>query len=284
MVGNCGSMSTGAGPICSAIRGRTTGAGIQAVYGKGAGEVMVNSTKDELAILVTLQRCEEKINRLEADLAKVDTRILALDDQLATYEKQVADQKQRLEDLGAAYRSGESEVKIVESQVEKSQEKLRAVKTNKEYQSTLKEIDDLKKKASALEDTMLVHLDEIEAAESELGRANADLDDVRVDVSSQRKEISVQAEEQKRVLTGIQQEREAIMARMPQALIDKYSKVKHQGRGVAVAAVTDAVCQVCRMNIPPQLFNELQRMDTMRMCPNCQRIIYPSVALEEAIE
>lgn len=244
----------------------------------------MNNTRDELAILVTLQRCEKKITRLETDLAKVDARILALDDQLATYEKQVADGKQRLEDLGAAYRSGESEVKMLEAQVVKSQEKLRAVKTNKEYQSTLKEIDDLKEKTSGIEDTLLVQLDEIETAETDLVRANADLDDVSVDVTSQRKEISDQADDQKRVLAGIQQEREEIKSRMPQALIEKYSRVKRQGRGVAVAAVSDAVCQVCRMNIPPQLFNELQRMDTMRMCPNCQRIIYPAVALEEEIE
>jgi uncharacterized protein len=38
--------------------------------------------------------------------------------------------------------------------------------------------------------------------------------------------------------------------------------------------VSDAVCNGCNVNLPPQLYNELQRSDTLRYCPNCQRIIY----------
>ena len=87
----------------------------------------MSSTKDELAILVALQRCEKEINVLEDDLGKVNARITSLNDQLADYEKLVAEGQQRLDDLKAQYRSGESEVKIIESQIEKSQEKLGAV-------------------------------------------------------------------------------------------------------------------------------------------------------------
>lgn len=241
----------------------------------------MSSTKNELVVLVALQRCEKEISALESDLAKVDARVVALNDQLAEYEKRVADGIERLDGLKKQYRSGESEVKMVEAQIAKSQEKLGAVKTNKEYQSTLKEIDDMKVKASQLEDGMLQNLDDIETAEESLVQANADLDDVKVDVISQQKEIRTQAQGQETLVSGARQEREQILTRMTDALIEKYNKVKVQGRGVAIAAVSDAVCQVCRMNIPPQLFNELLRMDSMRMCPNCQRIIYPTVAMEE---
>jgi hypothetical protein len=57
--------------------------------------------------------------------------------------------------------------------------------------------------------------------------------------------------------------------------------VKHQNAGIAVAGVMDAVCQVCRMNIPPQLFIELMRMQNILMCPHCQRIIYPQNLMAE---
>ena len=54
----------------------------------------------------------------------------------------------------------------------------------------------------------------------------------------------------------------------------------HQGHGIAVAAVVDGVCQVCRINIPPQAYIELMRLDAMSLCPNCQRIIYPKPVIE----
>jgi uncharacterized protein len=28
------------------------------------------------------------------------------------------------------------------------------------------------------------------------------------------------------------------------------------------------------MNIPPQMYNELQRSDILMFCPHCQRIVY----------
>jgi predicted nucleic acid-binding Zn-ribbon protein len=44
--------------------------------------------------------------------------------------------------------------------------------------------------------------------------------------------------------------------------------------GLAVVPVKDAVCHGCNVNLPPQLYNELFRCDSLRFCPNCQRIIY----------
>lgn len=245
------------------------------------GEAIVSRIKEELVILVALQECEKQISSIENELTKVDARVDALNEQLAEYENQVTDGQTALEEMKQLYRSGEDDVKVAESQIIKSQEKLRAVKTNKEYQSTLKEIDDFKQKSSQIEDDMLAILDKIEAVEAQMAQSTADLSVVKVDVESQRGEICAQAEEQKKRLAGYQDERTAILGRITPVLIDKYKKVKRQGRGVAIAAVEDAVCQVCRMNIPPQLFNDLLRMDTMRMCPNCQRIIYPVVALQD---
>ncbi len=241
----------------------------------------MSSIKEEMTVLVALQQCEKQIGKLEHELARVEARIKMLNQQLEEFEKRVVNGQQTLAELKKQYRAGEADIKLAESQVSKSQEKLRAVKTNKEYTSTLKEIDDLKVKASQLEDGMLRILDKIESTEAEVAQAMIDLKDVKADVDAQRNDIRAESESQEKELAVAKQEREAILARLPAALVEKYNKVKVQGRGIAIAAVADSVCQVCRMNIPPQFYNELLRMDTFRMCPNCQRIVYPKVALEE---
>ena len=45
-------------------------------------------------------------------------------------------------------------------------------------------------------------------------------------------------------------------------------------RGLAVVSVRNGTCQGCNMNIPPQLYNVLQRGVTVETCPSCHRIIY----------
>ena len=43
---------------------------------------------------------------------------------------------------------------------------------------------------------------------------------------------------------------------------------------MAVAPVSDGSCGACNMRLPPQQFNELQRMDQMMSCPSCRRMMY----------
>ena len=45
--------------------------------------------------------------------------------------------------------------------------------------------------------------------------------------------------------------------------------------GLAVVEARGGICQGCRMHVPPQLFNEIQRnLDRVFICPSCQRILY----------
>jgi hypothetical protein len=56
--------------------------------------------------------------------------------------------------------------------------------------------------------------------------------------------------------------------------MQKFNTVKGLTRGTGIAPVLDSICLGCNMNIPPQMYNELQRFDSIKFCPHCQRIIY----------
>jgi uncharacterized protein len=241
----------------------------------------VSSIKEQLETLVALQKAELEIGRIEQELAGMEDRMASLNSEVTACEASVAESQTELDTLRKQYRSDENEVKGIDSQIIKSEEKLRAVKTNKEYQSMLKEIDELKNKSSAIEDLMLEHLDRIEMAESAINVRKQDLASVQAEVAVKQEEVRRSGAMQRQTLQRLQEERTGIWETIAPKLQVLYTKVKKQGQGIAVAAIVDAVCQVCRMNIPPQHYNELLRMDMMRMCPNCQRIIYPKMLLEE---
>ncbi|MBW2734063.1 MAG: hypothetical protein JRH20_16875, partial [Deltaproteobacteria bacterium] len=44
--------------------------------------------------------------------------------------------------------------------------------------------------------------------------------------------------------------------------------------GIGVVRAAEGACSGCHMRLPPQLYNILQRNETIEQCPNCQRIIY----------
>ena len=237
--------------------------------------------KEQLRILVDLQKAEVAISNSEKELAGIDDRVNALNAELVDYQDRVSHQEQLLDDLKKQFRSDEDEVQMIETQVVKSKEKLGAVKTNKEYQSMLKEIDELKIKSSDLEDQMLEHLDRIESSEKDLTEKKADLADVSYEIQQKQDEIRKNADKQRVEMASMVQKRGEIWNDIEEKLRGVYENVKRQGNGIAMAEIIDGVCQACRMNIPPQLYNDLMRMDSIRMCPHCQRIMYPKAVMDK---
>ncbi|MBI5064069.1 MAG: hypothetical protein HZB87_11575 [Desulfatitalea sp.] len=238
--------------------------------------------KKNLVTLAILQRTDTARETIERYLAGVGERIDSLSRRLTTVEQQVNESQLQLDTLKKQYRSDENETKSIEAGIAKSDGKLGSVKTNKEYQSILKEIDDLKLKNGTLEDRMLELLEQIEAAEKQVKVLKADRTDLAREIDEQQNLIRKEAETQSQELASLNRERDEIWAEFNPKMQKMYSRAKQQGKGIAVAAVIDGICQVCRMNIPPQTFIELLRLDSMSMCPNCQRIIYPKAVIEGA--
>jgi len=243
---------------------------------------MNETIKKNLVTLAILQRTDTARENIERYLAGVDQRIDGLSQRLTTVEQQVSEAQLQLDTFRKQYRTDENETKSIEAGIAKSDVKLGSVKTNKEYQSILKEIDDLKVKKSAIEDRMIEMLEQIETAEKQVKVLKADRADLAREVEEQQNLIREEAKAQSQELASLNQERDEIWAELDPKMQKMYGRAKHQGKGIAVAAVLDGVCQVCRINIPPQAFIELTRLDSMSMCPNCQRIIYPKAVIEGA--
>jgi predicted nucleic acid-binding Zn-ribbon protein len=159
--------------------------------------------------------------------------------------------------------------------IRKSEAKLSAVKTNKEYQSSLKEIDDLKDMSSKKEDDMIEFLDRIEEAENVLKAKMAEFSKLEVQIKTEKEIIQKEAQEGRERLGNLGADRETVSGGIDANMLATFNRIKaNQTNQIGIVAVKDAVCQGCHMNIPPQMYNELQRGDSLKRCPICERIIY----------
>jgi uncharacterized protein len=236
---------------------------------------MVQITKEQIDILVRLQEAETEIRRIREALDAQPAKIEALDAELEVAARKISEENLVVEDLKRRYRDLEAESRTMLDMKEKSQVKLRSVKTNKEYQSTLKEIDDLKAKNSLIEDEMLTCLDQIETVEEQIAGDRESFDQISESVDEDKAALEKESDLMRQRLDEIEETAKAVAAEVVPELLDKYRAVTavHRG-GQGIVAVTGAVCQGCNMNIPPQMFNELHRFDSLKFCPFCERIIY----------
>ena len=82
---------------------------------------------------------------------------------------------------------------------------------------------------------------------------------------------AVKADEQ---IANLKKQKEQLKPQIPGVLLKRYQLLRANRAGIALAPVNRGTCQVCHINLPPQLYIDLQRNEKMIHCPNCQRIIY----------
>jgi len=236
---------------------------------------MSNINKEKIAILVKLQKIDIETGKINSRLGDIPNRMSALDQELEEFTRSLQSEEQAIDELKKKYRAYESDVQQNLTKIAKSQNKLRSVKTNKEYQSSLKEIEDLEKINSKLEDEMLEFLEQIEHAENILKERKVRYSEIVDQTKREKEAINQDAEQSRHKLTRLEIDRNAMSTDLDSGLLGIFERVKaKQADSVAIVEVKDAVCQGCNLNIPPQMYNELQRCDNLKNCPNCERIIY----------
>ena len=234
----------------------------------------MNDIQEQISILVEVQGVEAEIHQAGRLVHVLNDEAAALDQSVAEREALVSAEKEILEDMKKSYRALESESKINSAMIVKSNEKLRAVKTNKEYQSILKEIDEIRKKNSGIEDRMLAYLEAIESAEAAVQTKATELSDFLQSYREKKETFAIKEKRERQAVEALNEKKAQISAKADPKIITILDNVKKKVRGLAVVPVQQAICMGCHMNIPAQLFNELQRFDALRFCPHCHRIIY----------
>ncbi|MGC9022036.1 MAG: zinc ribbon domain-containing protein, partial [Dissulfurimicrobium sp.] len=156
----------------------------------------------------------------------------------------------------------------------KSQQKLSSIKTNREYQALLKEIEEIKKANKTREDEIVATMEELEKINISIKEKEAEINAMQKEVEVENLHLNQVENEINGQLYTMMEQRDAIAKDARQDLLSRYNFLRDKRGGVVIVSVTGAVCNGCHMNLPPQLFNELLRDEKIHYCPTCQRLIY----------
>jgi hypothetical protein len=148
------------------------------------------------------------------------------------------------------------------------------VKTNKEYQLFLREVDDSKKRKDALESELIELLDEKERIEKIVQESEKEFNLLDAQIDSEQKDIDKKTTEDREMLAEYLERRAEIGKTLEPSLMNRFNKISKMNQGLAVVNVKNEVCMGCFMNIPPQLYIEVQRGKALISCPQCSRILY----------
>ena len=236
---------------------------------------MIAITQAQIEMLISLQNIEFSKIEVRKTLDAVAAKVAQLEGELKTFSDDVEGEKQKLRDCQARFAEFEEQIQTNDTLVGKIEAKRRSVKTEREYQSLLKEEEQLRARKSQIEEEMIALMDQMETTTQTIASKEKELQQIKQQVEDDIQNVKQDASASETRHADLAREWEATATDIDARLLDKFVKVKNQtADGRALAPVRDAICMACHMNIPPQMYNELQRFDSLKLCPFCFRILY----------
>lgn len=229
---------------------------------------------DDILNLIILQSLDDKIRLWRRAAEDAPDRLAAAREKLTLLETKLDEVKTGITEKRRRIRELETETADLTERRKTNQVRLLKARNNDEYRAILKEGETIVSMISARDDESLTLMDAAERLESDLGPLQAEVKAERAEFQKKSADIEAILADGLKNESLAQAEREEMLPKIPQELLSRYATVAKNRGGQAMAPVKTGQCQACRLSVPPQLFNELQRCDKLMLCPNCARIMY----------
>jgi uncharacterized protein len=229
----------------------------------------------DLNRLIALQKLETERAIVTRTIHDIPQRQGELDARANSARAAVEAAKALHTSLSTDRRTAEKEMAAAEARLAKFRDQQGSVKTNKEYQAMLHEIETAKADVDKWQEQVLIKMDEVDAAAAALKQAEAGLKVVEGEIAQAGKALDEERAIAESRLAALDVTRDATAKQVedPRALTIFEGLVKNR-KTTALSQAIDGLCIECRVRLRPQVFAEVRRNDALIQCDNCQRILY----------
>ena len=230
--------------------------------------------REEISRLIHLQGIDRQLQELEQSLASIAGRVDQLRDETESNQAELDRLTEQNKEITAARKKAERELAEGEVRIRNKRMRLTLVRNEKELQALTHEIESSKETNQRLESELLAAMEGADARTARIKELTEAIAKGRADLAAAEKEIAAEVEELKSNIGKHRKSREKVAETIDANLLARYQMIFNRRAGVAVALAKGGTCQGCRMRLPPQLYNEIQKHLQIHFCPNCQRVLY----------
>ena len=228
----------------------------------------------DLQHLIELQKLDDAIRGLEAEIFSLPRKIAEIESQLTAHTQQVEADKHALAENQKSRRRREIEISAAHDKISHFKDQSLMVKTNDQYKALLHEIEHQESQIRKIEDQILGEMIESEGLERKLREAEAKLATERKQAQDETAVAEQRKREDEQKLAQVRSERSSIHSQIAVDIYETYERIAKGRKGEAVVPVTDGTCGACHVHLRPQVFSEVMSSDLLHTCESCGRILY----------
>ena len=236
----------------------------------------------QIEVLANLQTVDQSLRTKSLAVAEGEGRVAALEEAVRGQTAAANAAREEAQGLTARQRDLESRLTAAETKMKDRRMRITRIRNDKELGLAKREVELLKEETGTLETELVAVMEQAEAAaaklqglETELARLTGERDAEANELREKIERLSGEMERERATRTELIETVDGDLRR-------KYEMIFSRRGGLAVVEVRGGICLGCRMRVPPQLFNEIQRNEQVILCPSCQRMLFWRADAEEA--
>lgn len=230
---------------------------------------------DSVQSMTILAQKAARIHELRTQLKRFPQRLNEARRQLDAEQRLLDEVRIPWEATEAAIQQKEATVKLALETVEKFEQHMKKVTTQKEFQAASRQVDEARRLNQKLQNEILELKVKQEETLPKLNELKERHRKVEEEYQAQEKVILA---EQGRIEAELRSEEETLRreaAKVGSNVMPYYERLTKAGRNPAIVPVVAGKCTGCNMALPPQAFNQLlARNGSFMTCSHCTRIIY----------
>jgi predicted nucleic acid-binding Zn-ribbon protein len=233
----------------------------------------------KLGLLIQLQEIDTKIRSYTEQKNRLPEMLAALEQRRTASKGNLDTLKEALQAAQKNKRDRDQELEAGIQKVEKLKARTSEIKTNKEYQALLKEIETAEQENKAVEDDILVLMEKIDAVAAAITTAEQSSREEDAALAAEQKEREAAIAKLEEELKAAKEERQKTASRIEPSVFALYQRLLATKSGTAIVEVRSESCSGCFMSIPPQVFVNVKKNESIITCPQCSRILYYKEAI-----
>jgi predicted nucleic acid-binding Zn-ribbon protein len=238
----------------------------------------------DLELLIQLQTIDLRIHDLIQSQSSLPRSLAELERAIAAAAKTVDAVNSELAANAMEKKSFEEKVADAKTALDKSQERLNSIKTNREYDAVHAEIENFKSiiaGADARKRSLLAEADKLTLSVEE---KKTELEKIKAEREPKITELKAQIASIDSSVASLKLERSAINSGIPKSLLRTYDHILSRRKNAKVLSfvgIDSQTCSSCFKVLETQLINEIRRGTKLLTCQNCGAIFVWS---EESVE
>ncbi|MDR0330508.1 MAG: C4-type zinc ribbon domain-containing protein [Chitinispirillales bacterium] len=225
----------------------------------------------DLEYLIKLQDIDLRIKEQELAKEQHPAAVSSLAKQIALAEAANAAAEERLSQLMGGIKGIDDQTAALRESLDKSQERLGSIQTNREYDAVHKEIEAQKAMLAATESKKSDLEANIERHKAEYEEAQKSFENIKAELQPQIDGLEAKIGAIDSVIAEITTEREKVSPSVSLQTMRTYDAIrKKRKNGKAISLVGgNKTCSVCFMVLQPQLCSEIRRGTKIILCESC---------------